>query len=123
VLLNEISVAQEQPLHLPVPADPRLKRMVEEISQALEMERSLDVWARRLGMSGRSLQREFQRETGMTIGQWRQQLRILISLEKLSNGMSVTDTCFAVGYKNVSAFIKAFRQTVGLTPLEYSKNQ
>jgi AraC-like DNA-binding protein len=87
------------------------------------MDRSLDMWARRLGMSARSLQREFQRETGMTIGQWRQQLRILISLEKLSNGMSVTDTCFAVGYKNVSAFIKAFRQTVGLTPLEYSKNQ
>jgi AraC-like DNA-binding protein len=123
VLLNEITMAQEQPLHLPVPADARLKCMVEEISQAPEIERSLDVWARRLGMSARSLQREFQRETGMTIGQWRQQLRILISLEKLSNGMSVTDTCFAVGYKNVSAFIKAFRQTVGLTPLEYSKNQ
>jgi AraC-like DNA-binding protein len=74
-------------------------------------------------MSERSLQRDFQREVGMTIGQWRQQLRILVALEKLTAGLSVTDTCFAVGYNNVSAFIKAFKRSVGVTPLEYVKNQ
>ncbi len=59
----------------------------------------------------------------MTIGQWRQQLRILVALEKLSEGLSVTATCFSVGYNNVSAFIKAFKRTVGVTPLEYAKSQ
>ncbi|RXS98212.1 AraC family transcriptional regulator [Silvibacterium dinghuense] len=58
----------------------------------------------------------------MPIGQWRQQLRILVALEKLSDGLSVTETCFAVGYNSVSAFIRAFKRIVGVTPLEYAKN-
>lgn len=123
VLVDEIQMAQEQPLHLPMPTDPRLKQLVGEMAKAPETDRSLDAWARWLGMSERSLQRDFQREVGMTIGQWRQQLRLLIALEKLTEGLSVTDTCFVVGYNNVSAFIKAFKRTVGITPLEYVKNQ
>ena len=122
VLVDEIERAREQPLHLPVPGDLRLKRMVEEMSRRPEMERSLEEWAHEVGMSERSLQREFQRETGMTVGRWRQQLRMLVALEQLSEGMSVTETCFAVGYNDVSAFIKAFKKTVGVTPLEYSKS-
>ncbi|MFT4112148.1 helix-turn-helix domain-containing protein [Silvibacterium sp.] len=112
-------MAQEQPLHLPVPQDPRLSRLVDEISKNPEQDRPLQEWARQLGMSERSLQREFHRETGMTIGQWRQQFRILVAIERLSKGMSVTETCFAVGYNNVSAFIKAFKRIVGVTPTEY----
>ena len=123
VLIDEICMAQEQPLHLPMPADPRLKHLVGEMAKEPETDRPLDAWARWLGMSERSLQRDFQREVGMTIGQWRQQLRILLALEKLTDGLSVTDTCFAVGYNNVSAFIKAFKRSVGVTPLEYVKNQ
>lgn len=122
VLVDEIAMAQEQPLHLPMPQDPRLTRLVEELSQHPDLDRPLHMWARQLGMSERSLQREFQRETSITIGQWRQRFRILISLERLSEGMSVTETCFAVGYKNVSAFIKTFKRIVGITPLEYSKS-
>jgi AraC-like DNA-binding protein len=116
-------MAQETPLHLPLPSDPRLKTLVREIMKTPENDRPLDAWARWLGMSERSLQRDFQSEVGMTIGQWRQQLRLLVALEKLTGGLSVTDTCFAVGYNNVSAFIKAFKRSVGITPLEYVKNQ
>lgn len=123
VLINEIQTAQEQPLHLPLPTDHRLKRLVDEMSNRPETDRRLDAWARWLGMSERSLQRDFQREVGVTIGQWRQQLRILVAIERLTDGLSVTDTCFAVGYNNVSAFIKAFKRTVGVTPLEYAKLQ
>jgi AraC-like DNA-binding protein len=122
VLVDEIAMAQEQPLHLPMPQDARLTRLVEEITQHPDLDRPLNMWARQLGMSERSLQREFHRETHITIGQWRQQFRILISLERLSEGMSVTETCFAVGYKSVSAFIKTFKRIVGVTPLEYSKS-
>jgi AraC-like DNA-binding protein len=123
VLVDEICMAQEEPLHLPMPIDPRFSQLVEQLVKAPEMDRPLGEWARWLGMSERSLQRNFQREVGMSIGQWRQQLRILIGLEKLTEGLSVTDTCFAVGYNNVSAFIKTFKRTVGVPPLEYIKKQ
>ena len=121
VLLDEIASLEEQPLHLPMPSDPRLKRFVEEMSLHPEEDRTLEAWARWVGMSQRSLLRNFQRETGMSIGQWQLHLRMLVALEKLSTGRSVTETCFAVGYNSVSAFIKAFKRIVGMTPFEYSR--
>ena len=123
VLCDEIQNAIEQPLHLPMPSDRRLRRFVEEMSKEPQNERNLNAWAKFTGMSKRSLLRTFQQETGMTIGQWRQHLRVLVALEKLSNGISVTETCFAVGYNSVSAFIKTFKLIVGMTPYAYSRDQ
>jgi AraC-like DNA-binding protein len=123
VLCDEIQNATHQPLHLPIPSDRRLRRFVEEIAKEPQNERNLNAWARFTGMSERSLLRNFQQETGMTIGQWRQHLRVLVALEKLSNGISVTETCFAVGYNSVSAFIKTFKLIVGMTPYAYSRAQ
>ena len=121
VLCDEIQNATEQPLHLPMPKDPRLRRFVEEISKEPRSERNLNAWAKFIGMSKRSLLRNFQRETGMTVGQWRKHLRVLVALEKLSNGTSVTETSFAVGYSSVGAFIKTFKRIVGMTPRAYSR--
>ena len=123
VLCEEMQAATELPLHLPMPADPRLKRLVAELSQRPDDGRPLRNWARSIGMSERSLVRIFQQETGVPIGQWRNQLRMLIALEKLSDGMSVTNTCFAVGYDSVSGFIKAFKRALGVTPLEYTRSR
>jgi hypothetical protein len=77
VLCDEIQNANHQPLHLPIPSDSRLRRFVEEISKEPQNERTLIEWARFTGMSKRSLLRNFQQETGMTIGQWRQHLASL----------------------------------------------
>jgi AraC-like DNA-binding protein len=123
VLCDEIQSATQQPLHLPMPSDQRLKRFVEEMSTHPQNDRNLNAWARFTGMSKRSLLRNFQQETGMTIGQWRQHLRMLVALEKLSSGMSVSETCVAVGYSSVSAFIKTFKLIVGVTPHAYSRVQ
>lgn len=123
VLCDEIQNATRQPLHLPIPGDRRLRRFVEEMSKEPQNERNLNAWARFTGMSKRSLLRNFQLETGMTIGHWRQHLRMLVALEKLSSGVSVTETCFAVGYNSVSAFIKTFKLIVGMTPYVYSRVQ
>ena len=123
VFCDEIQNATHQPLNLPIPSDPRLRRFVEAITKEPRNERNLNAWARFTGMSKRSLLRNFQHETGMTIGQWRQHLRMLVALEQLSNGISVTETCFAVGYNSVSAFIKTFKLIVGMTPHAYSRVQ
>jgi AraC-like DNA-binding protein len=123
VLRDEIRNATQQPLHLPMPSDRRLRRFVEEMSKEPQNERNLNAWARFTGMSTRSLLRNFQQETGMTIGQWRQHLRMLVALEKLSNGASVTETCVAVGYNSVSAFIKTFKLIVGMTPHAFRRVQ
>lgn len=53
-------MAQEEPLHLSMPIDPRLRQLVEQLVKAPEMDRPLGEWARWLGMSERSLQRNFR---------------------------------------------------------------
>ena len=58
-------------------------------------------------------------ETGLTFGQWRQQLRLLAALELLGAGESVTAVAFSVGYDDVSSFIAAFKAAMGVTPSRY----
>ena len=79
--------------------------------------------AREVGLSERSLFRGFQRETGLSPGQWRRQMQVLRSLELLADGKSVTDTSLEVGYESPGAFIHAFRQIVGVTPAVYAQRQ
>lgn len=64
-------------------------------------------------MSERSLARMVRRETGMTFGQWRQQLQIIIALQQLSAGVSVQRTAEILGYESVSSFIGMFRKALG----------
>jgi AraC-like DNA-binding protein len=55
-------------------------------------------------------------QTGLSFGLWRQKARMLFAVRLLSEGRSVTDTALDSGYKSVSAFIAAFKQTFGCTP-------
>ncbi|WP_420353967.1 helix-turn-helix domain-containing protein [Paenirhodobacter sp.] len=67
-------------------------------------------------LTERTAARLFVKETGLTFGRWRQHLKLQVALEHLSDGSSVTEAAFAVGYSDVSSFIAAFRQLFGTTP-------
>jgi len=124
VLHDEIRSASQTSLHLPLPRDPALKRMAASMAEDPSgNSKGLVGLARKAGLSERSLFRNFQKETGLTPGQWRRQMQVLRSLELLAKGRSVTETSFEVGYESLGAFIRAFRQTLGVTPTEYLHKQ
>jgi AraC-like DNA-binding protein len=123
VLLDEIAGAPMVELHLPVPKDPALKRLALRLSADPDAPRDLAALAHEAGLSERSLFRGFQRETGLSPGQWRRQMQVLRSLELLAGGRSVTETSLEVGYESTGAFIRAFRQIVGITPSAYALRQ
>jgi AraC-like DNA-binding protein len=50
-------------------------------------------------------------------------MQVLRSLELLARGRSVTETALEVGYESVGAFIRTFRETVGVTPNVYAREQ
>jgi AraC family transcriptional regulator, regulator of nimT len=58
-------------------------------------------------------------ETGMTFSRWRQQLHIIIALQRLSAGDSVQSVSEALGYESVSAFITMFKKALGKSPARY----
>jgi AraC-like DNA-binding protein len=110
-------------LHLPVPREPTLKRLAMRLAEDPDAAKNLAALAREVGLSERSLFRNFQKETGLSPGQWRRQMQVLRSLELLAGGRSVTETAFEVGYESVGAFIRTFREIVGVTPTVYAREE
>jgi AraC-like DNA-binding protein len=119
VIVDEIRAAPTAPLHLPMPSDPRARRLAEVLHENPEDRRRLSEWARLAGASERTLERLFRNELGMTFGAWRQQARLLRGLEILAAGESVTTVALRVGFETPSAFIAMFRRAMGTTPAKY----
>jgi AraC-like DNA-binding protein len=119
VLIDRLPALSVAPLDLPMPADSRLTSLVETMTREPGDSRPLADLARAAGLTERTLARLFVRETGLTFGRWRQQLRLLTALEWLGAGHSVTRAALEVGYRDVSAFIAAFRASFGTTPARY----
>jgi len=106
-------------LALPIPSDPRVRRVVQAIIDNPADSRELADWAKKVGASKRTLVRLFPEQTGMTFREWRQQRRLLHALELLATGESVTNIALELGYENTSAFIAMFRRCLGTTPRRY----
>ncbi len=58
------------------------------------------IWRDRIGSSGSTLSRLFIEPTGYTIGQWRQQLRLVESLTRLAKEMPVGAIAADPGYRS-----------------------
>jgi AraC-like DNA-binding protein/quercetin dioxygenase-like cupin family protein len=115
-LLRPVAV---QRLSVPLPNDPRARRVAESVLTAPADGRSIDQWGRLVGTSGRTLARFFNEQTGMTFGRWRTEARLCAALPLLAGGATVAATARHVGYASTGAFVAAFRATVGTTPARY----
>ena len=122
VIIDDLTAAPEQPLHLPEPRDERLRALTHLVEQEMEDPATLEQLGRRIGAGERTLSRLFQQTTGMSFRQWRIQLRIHRALLLLTDGLSVVDTATACGWANTSAFIDAFTALVGQTPGRYQRS-
>lgn len=116
VLLDELVKAPLEELHLPRPADARLRRLTEALLAEPADPATLECWATRIGMSERSLSRLFRQETGMSVGHWRRQLHVITGTRLLTGGLSVQAVAFDLGYDSPSAFVTMFKKAVGKPP-------
>ena len=80
---------------------------------------SAATWARRAGLSERTLARLLKRETGMSFGRWRQQLAILVALRRMAEGASIQRVAADLGYDSAGSFTTMFRRTLGAPPARY----
>jgi AraC-like DNA-binding protein len=119
VLLDELAAAQVEDLHLPMPTDVRLRRIVDLMMASPADRGSLDVWAKRAGMSERTLVRLISRETGMSFGRWRQQLAVMLAVKWLAGGVSIQQVAADLGYESVPSFVTMFRKALGTSPGRY----
>jgi AraC-like DNA-binding protein len=119
VLLDELATAQIEDLHLPMPTDARLRRIVGEMMEAPAERGNLQIWAKKAGMSNRTLERMISRETGMSFGRWRQQLGVVLAVKWLAGGASIQEVASDLGYESVPSFVTMFRKALGTSPGRY----
>jgi AraC-like DNA-binding protein len=123
VILDELAAAPIENLRLPMPADPRLKKLAELLLASPTDRMRLAGWASRVGISERSLSRLLMSEIGMSFGQWRRQLHVILALRRLSAGDNVQTVALDLGYESSSNFVTMFRKMVGKPPGRYLLDQ
>lgn len=119
VLLDQISVAPVEQLHLPISQHPKIRRITDALATDPSDRTTLADWGDRLAMSERTLARLVIRETGLTFGRWRQQLHLIVALRQLAAGTSVQQVAGNLGYDSVTAFITMFKKALGQPPAQY----
>lgn len=119
VLLDELASSAVENHRLPMPVHPKLRRLVAAMIETPGDTASIDVWARRIGVGARTLSRLVVRETGLTFGRWRQQLHVILAIQRLSRGAAVQEVAGDLGYESASSFVTMFRRAVGDAPARY----
>lgn len=119
VLLDELATVAIEDHRLPMPIDPRLRQLVEAITANPADDATTKIWAKRIGISARTLNRLLVEQTGLSFGRWRQQLHIILALQKLSRNATVKSVALDLGYESASSFVTMFRKALGTSPARY----
>lgn len=120
VLLDQLESLCDVALQLPMPRDPRARRVARLLQERPTEGVTTATLSRLAGVGRRTMERLFLAETEMTVGEWRRRLRLLRAVHALASGESVTDAALDAGYSSTSAFISVFRRAFGTTPGRYA---
>lgn len=119
VLIDELSLAKVEALHLPMSKDKRLRGILDAMIASPADRSAAEIWAARAGMSERTLLRLIARETGMSLGRWRQQLCVMLAVKSLAEGSYIQKVAIDLGYDSVPSFVTMFGRVLGAPPGRY----
>nr|WP_185890112.1 helix-turn-helix transcriptional regulator [Pectobacterium polaris] len=119
LLLEIFSEAPSVTAELPMPRDERLFRAARELMLSHRWEATLIDMADIANMSERTFSRHFLRDTGFSFRMWKQRAMIYTSLDLLSNGVSVKQIAYQLGFSCPAAFSAAFSSVMGTSPSEF----
>jgi AraC-like DNA-binding protein len=119
LLLDEIAAMPTGNLHLPMPVDPRLRKIARMLMDDPADRATMSTWAIRAGLSERTLARLLPRQTGMSFGRWRQQMHLMLAVKWLGTGSSVQQVAERLGYESAGSFVTMFRKALGTSPGRY----
>lgn len=119
VLLEELALLSVEKHRLPMPSDPRLRKLVTMLTADPADGADMKTWGKRIGVAERTLNRLLVRETGLSFGRWRQQLHIILALQNLSRGATVQSVAGELGYESASSFVTMFKKALGQSPARY----
>jgi AraC-like DNA-binding protein/mannose-6-phosphate isomerase-like protein (cupin superfamily) len=114
-------LAHETPLCLPTSSDPALRAVMDYTNANLGAV-TVGAACAAVGISERSLRRQFGAATGMTWRQYVLQSRLMRAMALLTEpGRTVIDVATEIGFESVSAFTRAFVRLTSETPTAYRR--
>ena len=116
LILAELERAAPIPSFVTLPKDQRALAVAEAVMSNRDSAASLAALSRSAGASVRTVERAFRRDTGLSFESWRRQFRLMKAISLLVEGRSVKEVAFEIGYRQPSAFVQMFRDTIGATP-------
>lgn len=118
-MLDQLKMAPPGPLQMVMPDDEKLRQIADHWLTDPADRTTIAGWAKRIGMSERTMHRVLLKETGMSFGRWRRHFHILLALQHLNQGSSVQNVAYYLGYDSSSTFVAMFRKAVGKAPLKF----
>lgn len=109
-----------QPVELISVADPQLRRLMVFAQRTPADSITLELAARHLGLSVRTLCRQVQAGTGLAAGEWLRRIKLRQAGERLaSTDEPVKTVVDQLGFGSEASLYRAFQRTTGCTPLQF----
>ncbi|PFP30296.1 hypothetical protein COJ96_06185 [Bacillus sp. AFS073361] len=99
-----------------------IRKAIEYIRLNLDQDLRLDTISNAIQSNSYELSRQFKKETGKSITEYINKLRINEAIKIMENeSLSITDIALLVGFNDVNYFTKVFKKINGITPSEFRK--
>lgn len=118
----ELATARRIDAFVQLPQHPRLGAWCERFLQDPAQDLTLEQCGAQLNMSARSVARLFQREVGMSYGEWRARARVMLSQQCLAEGKPILNVALEHGYQSASAFAAMFKRILGYAPSDWQNS-
>ncbi|WP_447734726.1 AraC family transcriptional regulator [Pseudomonas shirazensis] len=119
LIKHELANAAHLDAFVAMPQHARLRAWCERFLDDPAQDLTLEQCGTQLNLSARSVARLFQREVGMSYGEWRTRARVMLSQQKLAEGRPILTVALEHGYESASAFAAMFKRTLGQAPSDW----
>ncbi len=124
--LSELLLYLHRNRYKSTPKSQDIKTVVQEVSQYIfdhyNEDLSLETLSQKTNLSEFYLSRKFKADTGISISEYINYVRITNAKKLLKEPFStITEVAFACGYNDSSYFTATFKKFTGMTPLKFSK--
>lgn len=83
----------------------------------------VDLIADKVGLNRSYLMHYFKEQTGFTVGNYITEKRLFLAGELISQGNSLTETCYECGFGSYSSFYRAYCAKYGHTPRKHNGSE
>ena len=109
-------------LQTPIPTSTHLLEVTSYIHSNYQKNISIDALAYRISTSVRTLQRQFKKETGISIAKYIQMIKMIRSIELLTDKeFTIDQVATLVGYSSSASYSNSFTQLLGKRPTSFIK--